>query len=331
MRQSRQVNDYGEAKKKLLRALRSKVIDEYVPVRVKRSYRYVDAERLTSLSTEFVRQILEELAESGELYKRLAHSLAACPSCKSIDLQLVLTCSSCGSQKVKRGTIYQCISCQNYFLSEEIKGEGRARCPRCGVERPRYVVAGTFYACLSCGSIPVEPVWRAICKSCGQLFRQEESDIIELYAYGLEEQDEHESICEWILSMISAELSSVGLVLRINEEVRGISGVKHRFSAIAMDQNSKNIRLAVEIAPPGLEINEQFILSFILRIKDVGAENPVIITTSRISMKARKLAENQGIKIFSARDSTLMRDKLHTFINNLLSRHALSIKRQPIL
>lgn len=331
MRQLRRVNDYDEAKKKLLMALRSKSVDEYVPVRVKRGYRYVDAERITSLNSELVRQLLEELAEAGELRRRLAHSLAACPSCGSIDLQLVLTCNNCGSQKVKRGTIYQCNNCQNHFLSEEVSGEGRAMCPRCGVERPRYVIVGTFYACLNCGSIPVEPVWRAMCRTCGQLFRQEESDILELYAYGLEDQNEYESIFDWILSMISSELTNMGFILRINEEVRGVSGVMHRFSAIAMDECGKGIKLAVEVVPPGRDVDEQFMLSFVLKIKDVGAENPILITMSRISAEARRLAESQGIRIFSARNSASMRSKLHTFINNLVAMDSVSVKRQPLL
>ncbi|MEM4205972.1 MAG: hypothetical protein QXQ43_01685 [Nitrososphaerota archaeon] len=331
MRQPRRVNDHSEAKKKLLMALRNKLVDEYAPVKMKRGYRYVDAERLTSLNSEIVRQLLEELAESGELCRRLSRSLAVCPSCGSIDLQLVLTCSECGSQKVKRGTIYQCINCQTHFLAEEIRGEERKRCLRCGVERPRYVMIGTFYACLNCGSIPVEPVWRAMCRSCGLLFSQEESEILELYSYGLEDHNAYESISEWIMPIISAELTSLGFILRINEEVRGLSGVMHRFSAIAMDPQCNKIRLAVEIAPQGCKVDEQYLLSFILKVKDIGAENSIVITASKISRENKKLAESQGINILSVKNIPSMRSKISTFISNLLLRDMVSIRRQPPL
>lgn len=331
MRQHRRIIDRDEAMERLLVALRNKIVDEYVPVRMRKGYRYIDAERLTSLNSELVRQLLEELAETGKLSRRLTHSLAACPSCGSIDLQLVLTCSKCGSQKVKRGAIYQCIDCKCHFLDEEIRGEGKTRCLRCGIGKPRYLMIGTFYACLNCCSIPVEAVWRSICRSCGQLFSQEESDILELYTYSLEDHNRYESIGEWILSAISRELNDLGFSLRINEEVRGISGVIHRFSIIATDNYSKKIKLAIEIVPPCCEVNEQFILSFVLKVKDIDAEIPIIVTLSKISAETRRLAESQGISIFFARNAPSMPSRLHTFISNLLSTSrtsSSSMKRQ---
>jgi DNA-directed RNA polymerase subunit RPC12/RpoP len=317
---------HSDVKQKLIMALRNRVIDEYAPVRTRRGYRYVDAERLTSLSSELVRQILEELAESGELSRRLVRSLASCPSCGSTELQLVIACNRCGSQRVKKGIIYQCVSCHNYLLKEDILGEGRLRCPKCGADRPRYLIMGKFYACLNCNSIPVEPSWRAMCRSCGSIFNQDETDTLELYSYSLDGRDRSEAISEWALTTAAEEISKLGYSLRINEEVKGLSGVMHRFSGVVRDSSSDAAKLVLDIVSSDSGLDEQHVLSFILKVKDVKAENSLLVVNSRISAEARRIVESQKINLLVVKNLPTLPYRLKLLIGSILSKKPLRQK-----
>ncbi len=314
---------HSDAKQRLVMALRNRVIDEYAPVRTRRGYRYVDAERLTSLSSELVRQILEELAESGELSRRLVRSLASCPSCGSTELQLVIACNRCGSQRVKKGIIYQCLSCHNYLLKEDILGEGRLRCPKCGADKPRYIVMGKFYACLNCNSIPVEPTWRAMCRSCGSVFNQDETDTLELYSYSLDGRDRGEAIAEWALMTAADEISRLGYSLRINEELRGLSGVMHRFSGVVRDSSNDAVKLVLDIVSSDSGLDEQHALSFILKVKDVKAENSLLVVNSRMSAEARRIVESQKINLLVMKNLSTLPDRLKLLIGSILSKTSL--------
>lgn len=320
----RQRNDdevsHREAKHRLIMALRSRVVDEYAPVRTRRGYRYIDAERLTSLSSSLVRQILEELADSGELSRRVTQTLASCPSCGSIELQLVLTCENCGSQKIKKGIIYQCSNCHSYLLREETCGENRLKCPKCGVERPLYLMVGKFYACLNCYSIPAMPAWRALCRTCGSIFSQEEADTLELYSYSLENRGTSESIAEWVLTNLTEEITRLGYSLRINDEVKGMSGVMHRFSGVVRNNLDNSVKLVLDIVSQDVEVDEQCLLSFILKIRDVKAENSLLVVGSRINSAARRLAESQGVKLLNVRNELALPNMIKFTVEDILSK-----------
>ncbi len=317
---------HSDAKQKLVMALKNRLIDEYAPVRTRMGYRYIDAERLTSLNSELVKQILEELAESGELSRKVVHSLASCPSCGSTELQLLIACNRCGSQRVKKGIIYQCTSCHNYLLKEETVGENRLKCPKCGFDRPRYIMMGKFYACLNCNSIPVEPIWRAMCRSCSSVFSQNETDTLEIYSYGLESKDRDNSIAEWALMSTVKELSKFGYSLRINDEIKGLSGVMHRFSGVVHDSSDDSVKLVLDIVSSDSELGEQHALSFILKVKDVKAENSLLVVNSKISSEARRIIESQKINLLVATDATMLPDRLRTLIGSLLSEMGMKQK-----
>lgn len=316
---------HSDAKQKLIMALRNRVVDEYAPVWIGRGYRYVDAERLTSLSSELVRQILEELAESGELSRMLVRSLASCPSCGSTELQLVMACNRCGSQRVKKGIIYQCASCHSYLLKEDILGECRLRCPKCGADRPRYIMMGKFYACLNCNSIPVEPSWRAICRSCGSIFNQDETDTLELYSYSLNGRDGGEEMAEWALMTAAEEISRLGYSLLINGEIRGLSGVMHRFSGVVRDSSSNDVKLVLDIVSSDSGLDERHALSFILKVNDVQAENSLLVViNSGTSAEARRIVESQKINLLVVENLSTLPDRLKLLIGSILSKTPLS-------
>lgn len=315
--------DYSEAKQRLLMALKNGSIDEYTPIRMKKGYRYLDAERITSLNPVIVRSLLEELADFGKLSRRIVHNLVACPTCGSTDLQLLLTCSECGSTRIKLGITYQCSNCQSYFLKEEIQEEERIKCPKCGVDRPRYDKTGSFYACLNCNSILVLPVWRALCRSCGLLFDQEEAGIVELYSYSLPESKMHESTYEAILNYFSNEFKKAGFSASREDTLKGLSGVLHRFSLIVKDNGDEKTKLVIDIASGTNEVDERYLLSFIIKVRDVRAENSLLVVTSNINSKAEKLAQKQGIHILKVKNKTLQKNKLKPILHDLLIRMTL--------
>jgi len=182
-----------------------------------------------------INEILEELAKENILIKKEVGKIIVCPNCKGFKLVTTYLCPFCFSPNIKKRYILQHQICGYTGLEEEIKD----KCPLCkkDVDLKSLIRKGFTFICLNCGQSFITPSTLHKCINCNTTFTPENSEVIEIYEYIVNEEKLME-VKEEILPLFEIQETLLKYGFKIKEnKLKGNSGIIHEFDIIVEKEN----------------------------------------------------------------------------------------------
>jgi hypothetical protein len=247
-------------------------------------------------------EVLDELAYSGILVKRLYERLARCPRCSShSSVFLRLKCPDCGSMELDSSKLIEHLVCGAVHEFEEFASYDQIRCPSCqeplAQEGEDYRVVGTFSRCESCRIHFDEPEKRFVCRTCQEEFDIKDATYYDTYTYSMNENLLAEVKGIIGLPMFKGALEEVGFRVELPGSVTGSSSMIHTFT-LAGEKDSKTV--VVDVVESEGEVDEKELFAFYTKVMDLKSTLGIFVAVPRLSPRAREFAT----KSFSRNDVT---------------------------
>lgn len=247
-------------------------------------------------------EMLDELAYSGILAKKLYERLARCPKCSSpSSVFLRLKCPDCGSMALDSSKLIEHLVCGAVHEFEEFAAHDQMRCPSCQEplvqEGEDYRIVGTFSRCESCRIHFDEPVKRFVCRTCQEEFDIKDASYYDTYTYSLNENLLAEVKGIIGLPVFKAALEEVGFRVELPGSLTGSSGMIHTFT-LAGAKDSKTV--VVDVVESEGEVDEKELFAFYTKVMDLKSTLGILVAAPRLSARAREFAT----KSFSRNDVT---------------------------
>jgi hypothetical protein len=314
----RVVKQYPEAMK-LVQEILAGNVTEIKPITnltTELGFTYPEIEDLLALDTQEAMATLEFLADEHILEKSPHSKLLFCPRCKSPNLRPGLGCPKCGSGNITKGRILEHIACRNNSLEEEYMNDGKYTCPQCNQELKflgtDYQSLGINYKCHECGAISKEAAFNWQCLKCSLYFIESEAIETVLYSYRFNEEKRR-----WLEFELGEKTRFVdffrkrGYEVSENARVNGTtkSGADHLLDILARRDDgliTYTIGIGILIDSRGEDIGLAEVFAFDNKVYDLGMHDKVLLALPKLSLEARRFAQQQRIKIIEEEDLEIL-------------------------
>ncbi|MEM1995040.1 MAG: helix-turn-helix domain-containing protein [Nitrososphaerales archaeon] len=115
-----------------------------------------------------------------------------------------------------------------------------------------------------------------------------------------------------ILLSLEGELERLGWVVLEKPEIKGASGIFHRFTAVLQRSSDPMCRLALEWCA---EASSQTVLSLLAKLLDVKPAKLVLLTSSDVSQQTSFLASVYGIDVAKVSTSVEIKEKILSLVS----------------
>ncbi|MFN3621644.1 MAG: hypothetical protein ACK4TI_02015, partial [Nitrososphaerales archaeon] len=117
-----------------------------------------------------------------------------------------------------------------------------------------------------------------------------------------------------VLSSVKDELERLGWVVLECPEIKGMSGILHRFTAVLQWLSEPGCKLCLEWCS---EASSQTVLSLLAKVLDVKPAKVVLLTPSDISEQTSSLASVYGIDVAKISNSVEIKDKILSLVSEV--------------
>lgn len=117
-----------------------------------------------------------------------------------------------------------------------------------------------------------------------------------------------------ILLSLEGELERLGWVVLEKPEIKGASGIFHRFTAVLQRPSDPMCRLALEWCA---EASSQTVLSLLAKLLDVKPAKLVLLTSSDVSQQTSFLASVYGIDVAKVSTSVEIKEKILSLVSEV--------------
>lgn len=250
-------------------------------------------------------QMLELLERNGLAVAEDAVLALKCPDCSSYALSFKLSCHSCKSGNLAKGSVVEHLTCGNTDFDERYIDEyGHFVCRKCnkrlnalGVDYSR---PGVFYRCQSCNSLLPSAEKAFACLGCGKEFPEDSLVMLLLpvYAVKLQAMDKFARANHDIMQVLAGELREKQLKAVCPCPVLGALGVPQKFGIVIYANDNESVPLAAGDFSDQYESDETTILYVFAKSMDTGIKHKMIIASRQMDLTAEKLAAAYGIRLF---------------------------------
>ena len=252
---------------------------------------------------------LEELVKMGLIEREVYMRVLRCPNCRSTHVMTVYKCVFCGSPNVTRTEIIQHTICGYTGPKLQFQFNGRLKCPNCGLylreEGVDYIVLGRVFECLDCGRRMDRPEIEHECLECTTTFTYKNAIYEPVYMYRLSELGKFVVERGIIFrAPIVYTLKELGYHVEEDAELKGLSGISHKFDIIARKDGEL---IAIDILAKTEGIIPEM-LSMMSKIMDIVVDRYILVMREAPE-EARTLAERHNImliEVSSASDASAM-------------------------
>lgn len=295
----------------------TKIIDkkpEIAPVfDLEFGYRYPDVEEGLRKEPKESREFLERMTQVGILERKLHSMELRCPKCNGPNIDTNYVCPFCKSIDVKRDALIEHLACGYIDVLTNFKSDGGYICPKCHskLELGNYRLAGSWYACSSCGKRVEFPTPQHKCRSCETVFNLDGAIYERVYIYSLSKIS-RDDISHGILlrSAIMERATAVGYEVKAPYLIKGNSGVEHTFDMLLLKQDTKR---AVDIILSDSPISQIEIIKEYTKVIDTGAIL-YLIAIPELSGDAKKLAVFYKMNVVESASAQRALESLNVFL-----------------
>ena len=263
---------------------------------------------------------IEKLIDLKFVEREIVDRVIECPKCGSIHVGTRYKCPSCSSINMVRTSIIQHITCG--YVDTEIrfkrvfeKGKEMLVCPNCGIRLREldvdYRILGEIFECLDCGRRADRPKIEFICRNCDTTFDILTANYKPVYMFKITEKGiEHITSGDLVRKLMFVALRKAGFETETNVELKGISGVNHRFDIVIKSSGTPII--SIDYRPSsGDETQVTDLLAHIAKYMDFPGIQYVYVS-NKISENVIRVASSQGINLVHG-------GSIEEIINNVLN------------
>lgn len=272
-------------------------------------------------NTKKTEEILQKLSDSMILEKKFYNNTVACPSCKSLRINMRYLCPNCKSSQIDRKTLLEHTKCGVIDSIDRFQKENKLVCHRCGKELtkedPELKSIGSWFHCFSCDTRFDEPAIFQHCMGCDKEFSIREADFKSVFLYSLnkESRDVYERELG-LLSTLKPELEKLGYKVDIGSSIIGKSGTKHEFDIVAYKDPKKITVIDVMVGSEA--IGTPAISSLFAKIFDVKSYRQILVAIPKVDEESLRLAESYKIEVVETKTIKESIDKLVALLKGSL-------------
>lgn len=266
-----------------------------MPERTEGKVAYPDVSRLIPGvdSAEF----LDRLVAQGIMRKERYITEILCPSCGSSSLKDRYTCMFCHGDNIETGEMIEHYACGNTDLEMNFQQEGKLICPKCRRELKvigtDYRRVGKVFKCGDCDKESSIPRIAHSCQNCGTVSTWEQTRLLRLYKYRINEEKKKEIISLTGIYLPLVEfLRNEGFEVESPVVLKGESGTEHSFDILA---KLKETRTLFDLVADRESVGETAVVGFFSKTLDVPHDSAVLICIPKASNHAKGLCRMYGI------------------------------------
>lgn len=273
--------------------------------------------------------ILEQLSspQADILEKGVFERLAVCPEHpQHFAITLRLYCSACMSMDIKKLELYEHKACgyiaEGHEFGVASKNEIITKCPSCkntirdaGKEIRQL---GMWYQCNSCGTKFDNCIMKLHCRKFDHDFDINQAGTLTIPYF--KAKKESKTIKSYIFSLIpqiGKQIASHGFTVDESSTVKGKSGVTHKVSLYAY--NNQNKTIIVEIKSLETEITETEMESMLGKVFDISPTFAIFIGIPSISEKAKAMAGAHNISAITGQNFVDILNSVESILKKLVT------------
>ncbi len=247
---------------------------------------------------------IEKLISLEFVERKIIDRVIECPYCNKIHVGTRFKCPSCNSINIVRTNIIQHITCG--YVDTEIrfkrleKGKEVLICPNCKIKLREidvdYKILGEIFECINCGRRVDRPKIEFICRNCNTSFDILTANYKPVHMFKITGKGvKLISSGDLMRTLIFVSLRKAGYEAEANVELKGISGVNHRFDIVIKKNGSPVI--SIDYRPSSCdEAGVTDLLAHIAKQMDFQGIQYIYVS-NRISENAVRIASRQGINL----------------------------------
>ncbi len=256
---------------------------------------YKPADTSLNVSSLYVVEQLERLAEPKILLKQFDNKILACPKCDYFsDIRVHYKCQKCASMDIEMIKLSEHLACGTVHEKSRYIKADKNICPQCNAEisLDTLKIVGVTFQCNSCNETFSDPLEFVYCKKCKGEFSLKEAEFTNSYTYLANPDFKEEIITSMYTSTLALILKDSGFKIQESSLIKGKADLPLNFTLIA---NKKDETYAIEILHSDKGIKLQDILPSVAKFDDVGYAKPFIIALPQIDDEARNFLESKRI------------------------------------
>lgn len=263
-------------------------------------------------------ETLKILSEVGLLIPEIVDSIIVCPECSSHKMLLRVSCPSCGSSRVIRGSMIEHLECGHIDFEEAFKGIEGLVCPHC--KKPLrsigedYRTYSFLYRCLSCRSVFQSPKIKYLCNN-GHEIDENNIKIQNIKAYRF--NPKRERLLEQVTVNLEDALQPLierGWRVEFPAVIPGAAGAEHEFTFASWNKHAKKGEDSPDLVGflhlSESEVSTTDVLAFWAKSVDAGAKRRVLMTMTKMSEEGKALAKAYSVDVVEGRDAAELQARL---------------------
>jgi hypothetical protein len=278
--------------------------------------RYPEIEQTTGLHPNEVPDILDKLAMYKMIDAHFYERIPICDKCTSANILIKFVCTHCKSSSITKHRAVEHVPCGYLDIEDKFRNENNVICPRCNtvlhsIVAPYVKISKGWFFCGECSKRSQEPLVRFSCRECDNMMSISDVSFTNVYSYALNENADLSSII--MLEPITKTLENLGYHAEAPGSIIGKSGISHTFDIVCR-QLENNKSLIINLARSNVIVSEEHVIRLFASAVDVNADNSIIIAIPAVTEAAERLANQYGITIVQASDTTSVSEKLQKMI-----------------
>ncbi len=260
--------------------------------------------------------------------RKIVDRVIECPKCGSIHVGTRYKCPSCGSINMVRTSIIQHITCgcvDTKIRFRKIKEHGKEVliCPNCGIELREkdvdYRILGEIFECLDCGRRADRPKIGFVCRSCNHTFDILTASYKPVYMFKITKKGINLTASgNLVRSLMYVALRKAGFDTEANVELKGVSGVNHRFDIVIKRNGAPAV--SIDYRPSlGDETQVTDLLAHIAKYMDFPGIHYIYVS-NKISENVIRVASSQGINLVYGESIEEIINNVLNVVRNLISK-----------
>jgi len=254
-----------------------------------------------------IEPILEEIAETGVLVKKLYDKMVLCPKCNSRHTTTRYNCPYCNSFDIEKSSLIEHIKCGYMDVEQKFHKEKNLVCPKCGNKLNKadfdYKKAGVWCKCNNCEKNFDIPTPSHFCRKCGSISTFEEINLKNIFSYKVKKAAKKGSSNSSLLNLgITKFLTENGWKVKSSTKINGKSGAEHVFDIIAFKKSKSKEMIVIDIATSEEMVAEQPVVALFAKIFDVSPKRSLLIAIPKINDNGKKMAKLYKIQIIEAKN-----------------------------
>lgn len=278
---------------------------------------YKPAEEVLNVGSQYVRELLERLAEPEILVKKFEDKVLDCPKCSFHEETVVhYKCQKCASRDIEMIKLLEHLACGIVHEKTRYLKEGKYICPKCSIDvNPNALrTVGVTFKCNSCTATFSDPIEFVYCKHCGGEFSMKEAEFTNAYGYNSNPNLKEEIITSIYTSALVAILKDEGFTVEENCFIKGKSEQSLCFTLVARRKDSM---LALDLIhiEKGVKLND--VLTSVAKFDDVTKAKPVLVALPSLTKEAINFLSVKGISTITGLELDNIKEEFKALLNSL--------------